>query len=251
MVFVQVLQSWQRLSAAANQRTIVGSVGTKGSQEPVRKPRSKQREPKGSWTARRPPLFKVRDGSVAETLPSFAFNPGPHFLNTWSILRLARATTCCNKLVHAPYAWSPGERTCRSRPPFFSSSRISVLLAADNCQLGIYARIWRANWHRSSSRAVSTCSFSFFYVSLLYISSINYVWWRFQVAYHRRNNFFRLTVPRTLLFLHKNYYPPTAFVLFLLIKPGSWQRGYQYHPTYFVVVGVFRRQNSFYLRFVF
>jgi len=36
----------------------------------------------------RPRLLKVRDGSVAETLPSFAFNPDPHFVGAWSILHL-------------------------------------------------------------------------------------------------------------------------------------------------------------------
>lgn len=39
-------------------------------------------------TRRRPRLLKVRDGSVAETLPSFAFNPDPHFVGAWSILHL-------------------------------------------------------------------------------------------------------------------------------------------------------------------
>lgn len=37
---------------------------------------------------RRPRLLKVRDDSVAETLPSFAFNPDPHFVGAWSILHL-------------------------------------------------------------------------------------------------------------------------------------------------------------------
>lgn len=36
----------------------------------------------------RPRLLKVRDGSVAETLPSFAFNPDPHLADAWSILHL-------------------------------------------------------------------------------------------------------------------------------------------------------------------
>jgi len=42
----------------------------------------------GSGVRRRPRLLKVRDGSVAETLPSFAFNPDPHFVGAWSILHL-------------------------------------------------------------------------------------------------------------------------------------------------------------------
>lgn len=43
---------------------------------------------KRKWSASRPRLLKVRDGSVAETLPSFAFNPDPHFVGGWSILHL-------------------------------------------------------------------------------------------------------------------------------------------------------------------
>lgn len=78
----------------------------------------------GSGVRRRPRLLKVRDGSVAETLPSFAFNPDPHFVGAWSILHLPPfPVAAVLKLFLPPRLGQPGERAphCLSFSPAISA----------------------------------------------------------------------------------------------------------------------------------
>lgn len=73
---------------------------------------------------RRPRLLKVRDGSVAETLPSFAFNPDPHFVGTWSILHLPPFPVGRSAIPFLPpWLGQPGERAphCLSFSPAISA----------------------------------------------------------------------------------------------------------------------------------
>jgi len=78
---------------------------------------------KRKWSASRPRLLKVRDSSVAETLPSFAFNPDPHFVGSWSILHLLPILAV---VVLPPRLGQPGERA----PHCLSfSSRVSLFLS--------------------------------------------------------------------------------------------------------------------------
>lgn len=78
----------------------------------------------GSGVRRRPRLLKVRDGSVAETLPSFAFNPDPHFVGAWSILHPPPfPVAVVLKPFLPPRLGQPGERAphCLSFSPAISA----------------------------------------------------------------------------------------------------------------------------------
>lgn len=78
----------------------------------------------GSGVRRRPRLLKVRDGSVAETLPSFAFNPDPHFVGAWSILHPPPfPVAVVLKPFLPPWLGQPGERAphCLSFSPAISA----------------------------------------------------------------------------------------------------------------------------------
>lgn len=79
----------QRAPAYDSRMTVVTITGTTTIKTTTTITTTERRyEIYGSGVRRRPRLLKVRDGSVAETLPSFAFNPDPHFVGAWSILHL-------------------------------------------------------------------------------------------------------------------------------------------------------------------
>lgn len=86
-----------------------GNVHTSSSSQPRGADRKKSNK-------ERPRLFKVRDGSVTERLASFAFNPGPHFECTWSILHLLLDLAV--RFACPCLAWSPRKRTRLLSPSF-------------------------------------------------------------------------------------------------------------------------------------